>query len=171
VWSTPVTTGQKEVTMISTWGFPMLDRLIDDVMNDVSGTAFGRNGTQNIHAPAIDVRANDEEIVFVCDVPGLKQEDLEVTLEADVLTIKGQRRYAGSEKDRVWLGRSHGAFARSFTLPDGVDPEKMSADLADGVLTLRVPKHPRAKPRRIAIASGAKQLEAKNPKGRMTHPG
>lgn len=148
--------------MMSTWGFPMLDRLIDDVMNDVSGTAFGRTGTQSNYSPAIDVRANDREIVFACDVPGLKDEDLEVTLESDVLTIKGQRRYQGGEKDRVWLGRSYGAFARSFTLPDGVDPEKMSAELADGVLTIRIPKHPKAMPRRIPIGGGAKQLEAKN---------
>lgn len=145
--------------MLSTWGFPMLDRLIDDVMNDVSGTAFGKNGTQSTYSPAIDVRANDEEIVFACDVPGLKQEDIEVTLENDVLTIKGQRRYQGREQDRVWLGRSYGAFARSFTLPDGVDPEKMSADLADGVLTIRVPKLPKAKPRRIEIGGGAKRLK------------
>jgi HSP20 family protein len=152
--------------MLSTWGFPMLDRLIDDVMNDVSGTAFGKNGSQSIYAPAIDVRANDEEIVFACDVPGLKQEDLEVTLEADVLTIKGQRRYQGGEEDRVWLGRSYGAFERSFTLPEGVDPERMTADLSDGVLTIHIPKHPKAKPRRIQIGGEAKQLEghAKNPK-------
>lgn len=148
--------------MLSTWGFPMLDRLIDDVMNDVSGTAFGRSGIQSTYAPAIDVRANDEEIVFVCDVPGLRHDDLEVTLESDVLTIKGQRRYHGGEKDRVWLGRSYGAFSRSFTLPEGMDPEKMSADLADGVLTIRVPKHPKAKPRRIEINGAAKQLNAKS---------
>lgn len=150
--------------MLSTWGFPMLDRLIDDVMNDVSGTAFGSTGSQSNHSPAIDVRANDDEIVFVCDVPGLKQGDLEVTLEGDVLTIKGQRRYTGGEKDRVWLGRSYGAFARSFTLPEGVDPEKMAAGLEDGVLTIRVPKHPKAKPRRIEIGSGVgtKRLEQKN---------
>ena len=148
--------------MLQSWGFPMLDRLIDDVMNDVSGTAFGRNGSQSTYSPAIDVRAKDEEIVFVCDVPGLKQEDLEVTLESDVLTIKGHHRYHGGEKDRVWLGRSYGEFARSFTLPDGVDPEKMAADLSDGVLTIRVPKHPKAKPRRIEIANGTKQLKQNN---------
>lgn len=148
--------------MLTTWGFPMLDRLIDDVMKDVSGTAFGRTGSSSTYAPAIDVRANDEEIVFACDVPGLKQEDLEVTLESDVLTIKGQRRYHGGEKDRVWLGRGYGAFERSFTLPDGVDPENMAAELADGVLTIRVPKHPKAKPRRIAIGGGTKQLKEQN---------
>lgn len=140
---------------------PMLDRLFDDVMNDVASTA-GPTRTQAAFSPAIDVRANTEEVVFVCDVPGLKAEDLEVTIESGTLTIKGQRKYQGSEKDRVWLGRGYGAFHKSFTLPDLVDADRMAADLADGVLTIRVPKKPEAKPRRIEIGrSGHKQLGEK----------
>jgi HSP20 family protein len=143
------------MTMSTTWNaFPMLDRLFDDVMNGVAGTAFGTGAIQGAYAPAIDVRANDDEIVFVCDVPGTRQEDLEVTLEAGTLTIKGQRRYEGGDKDQVWLGRSYGAFERSFTLPDYVDADAMRADLSDGVLTIRVPKQAKAKPRRIAIGGG-----------------
>lgn len=136
--------------MLSAWNaalpVSMLDRLFDDVMSDVRGTASGAT-----YSPAIDVRANDEEIVFVCDVPGVKQEDLEVTIDKGVLTIKGQRRYEGNEKDRVLLGRAYGSFARSFTLPEGVDADRMAAELADGVLTLRVPKQPKPQPRRITI--------------------
>lgn len=144
--------------MLTAWNaFPMLDRLFDDVMQDVSGTAHGTAAT---YSPAIDVRANDDEIVFVCDVPGLKHEDLDVTVEGGVLTIKGQRRYEGNGNDRVWLGRSYGAFTRSFTLPDLVDADKLTADLSDGVLTISVPKQPKAKPRRIEIGrgNGHKQL-------------
>jgi HSP20 family protein len=138
--------------MLTAWNaFPMLDLLFDDVMQDVSGTA---HGTATTYSPAIDVRANDDEIVFVCDVPGLKREDLEVTVEGGVLTIKGQRRYEGKGNDRVWLGRSYGAFTRSFTLPDLVDADRMTADLSDGVLTIAVPKQPKAKPRRIEIGGG-----------------
>jgi HSP20 family protein len=147
--------------MLTAWSaLPMLDRLFDDVMNDVSGTALGTGEAKRAYAPAIDVRANDDEIVFVCDVPGLKHEDLEVSVSGGALTIKGQRRYEGSDKDRVWLGRSYGAFARSFTLPELVDADRMTADLADGVLTIRVPKQPKAKPRRIAIGGpgGHRQL-------------
>jgi HSP20 family protein len=106
----------------------------------------------------IDVRANEDAIVFVADVPGIKQEDLEVTLDDGVLTIKGQRRYEGTGKEKVWLGRSYGAFQRSFTLPETVDPEKLTADLADGVLTVRVAQLPRAKPRRISITPRSPQL-------------
>ncbi len=148
--------------MMTAWtAFPMLDRLFDDVMNGVAGTALGTAEASRSYVPAIDVRANTDEIVFVCDVPGLKKDDLEITLEADTLTIKGQRRYEGDENDRVWLGRAYGSFERSFTLPDVVDPEHMTADLADGVLTIRVPKKPEAKPRRIEIGRAPKQLTAK----------
>jgi HSP20 family protein len=144
----------------------MLDRLFDDVMNGVGGTALGNAAAREAFSPAIDVRANDDEVVFICDVPGLKHEDLDVTIEGSTLTIKGQRQYTGGEKDQVWLGRSYGAFEKAYTLPDLVDAEKMSAELSDGVLTIRVPKKPQAKPRRIAIGGGggAKQLSENSEK-------
>lgn len=129
--------------MLSTYAF----RLLDDVMTGASGTAQ----TARSFMPAVDVRANENEIVFTADVPGLKQDDLDVTLEEGVLTIKGQRRYEGNDKDKVWLGRSYGEFTKSFTLPDTVDPEKLTADLADGVLTVRVPQQPKVKPRKITV--------------------
>lgn len=147
--------------MLTTWNaLPLIDRLFDDVMNDVAGTALGP-AAPTAFTPAIDVRSNDEEIVFECDVPGLKHEDLDVSIEASTLTIEGQRSYAGGEKDKVWLGRAYGAFHKSFTLPDLVDAERMSAELADGVLTIRVPKRPQAKPRRIEIGGPKRLTEAK----------
>lgn len=138
--------------MTSAWSaFPMLDRLFDDVMTGIAGTAFGAAATARAFSPAVDVRANEDEIVLVADVPGVKKEDLEVTLEDGVLTIKGQRRYEGSDKEKVWLGRSYGSFERSFTLPETVDPDRLTADLADGVLTIRIAQQPKAKPKKIAI--------------------
>lgn len=146
--------------MLSTWtAFPMLDRLFDDVMNEVSGAAFGTGRTHTTFVPAIDVRANDDEVVFVCDVPGMSHGDLELTLEGGVLTIRGHRRYEGGENERVWLGRSYGQFVRSFTLPEGIDADKLSADLSNGVLTIRLPKTPRARPRRIQIGCGDGQKQ------------
>src|SRR5262249_27103399 len=140
------------ISMTSAFTLPMLDRLFDDVMTGITGTSLGAASPVRSFAPAVDVRANEEEIVFTADVPGIKQEDLEITLDDGVLTIKGQRRYEGTGKDKVWLGRSYGSFTRSFTLPETVDPERLSADLADGVLTIRVAQQPKAKPRKITIA-------------------
>ncbi len=138
--------------MNSAFSLPMLDRLFDDVMTGIAGTSLGAASPVRSFAPAVDVRANEEEIVLTADVPGIKQEDLEITLDDGVLTIKGQRRYEGNGKDKVWLGRSYGSFTRSFTLPETVDPERLTADLADGVLTIRVAQQPKAKPRKITIA-------------------
>jgi HSP20 family protein len=148
--------------MWTAWSaFPVLDRLFDDVMNGAGGTALGTAAAEGTFSPAIDVRANDEEIVLACDVPGLRREDLDVTVASGTLTIKGQRRYVGGQKDRVWLGRRYGAFERTFTLPDHVDADAMTADLSDGVLTLRIPKKAVAKPRKVEIGGLRKELGEK----------
>jgi HSP20 family protein len=145
--------------MLATWNaVSTLDRMFDDVMGSAFGTATS-NRTFNL---AIDVRASDTEVALVCDVPGVKQEDLDVTLSNHVLTIKGTRRFDGGDKEQVMLGRAYGSFTRSYTLPDSLDDEKLSAELADGVLTIRIPKLPKAQPRKIQIGGGvgqAKQLK------------
>ncbi len=143
--------------MLTTWdAVSTLDRMFDDVM----GSAFGTATSSRTFDPAIDVRANDAEVVFVCDVPGVKQEDLDITLENHVLTIQGARKFESDAKEQVMLGRAYGAFRRAFTLPDSLDEEGLAAHLADGVLTVRIPKLPKAKPRKITIGlGGSKQLE------------
>jgi HSP20 family protein len=146
--------------MFSTWqAVSTLDRMFDDVMGSTLGTASERSARR--FEPTIDVRANQEEVVFVCDVPGVKQEDLEVTLENQILTIKGTRKYANKENEQVVLERAYGSFQRAYTLPENLDASRLEAHLADGVLTIHIPKVPKAKPRKIEIGtgSGGKQLE------------
>ncbi|MDP9034553.1 MAG: Hsp20/alpha crystallin family protein, partial [Myxococcota bacterium] len=123
--------------MLTTWdAVSTLDRMFDDVM----GSALGTATNSKTFEPAIDVRASESEVVFLCDVPGVKQEDLEVTLENHVLTIKGRRKYDSNDNEQVMLGRAYGAFTRAYTLPDALDEDNLSAHLADGVLTVRIPK-------------------------------
>ena len=142
--------------MLTTWNsFPLLDRLLDDVMAGTSGTSLGSPTAARAFSPTVDVRANDEELVFTADVPGVRLDELDISLEDRVLTLKGQRRYNGDGKDKVWLERSYGSFVRSFTLPETVDPERLSADLADGVLTIRIAQAPKAKPRKVTISPRA----------------
>jgi HSP20 family protein len=143
--------------MLTTWdAVSTLDRMFDDVM----GSAFGAATNPRTFDPAIDVRASETEVAFVCDVPGIKQEDLEITLQNHVLTIKGTRKFESKDHEQVVLGRAYGSFTRAFTLADSLDEEKLSARLADGVLTVRIPRHPKAKPRKIEIGIGSdsKQL-------------
>ena len=143
--------------MLPAWNaVSTLDRMLDDVM----GSAFGTATTTRTFDPAIDVHTTDSDVIFFCDVPGVRAEDLDVTLENHVLTIKGSRKFESKENEQVMLGRAYGGFSKAFTLPDSLDEENLSANLADGVLTIRIPKHATAKPRRIPIGSGteSKQL-------------
>ncbi len=144
--------------MLSRWdAVTTLDRVFDDVMGSMLGTAT----SPRTFDPSIDVRVNENEVVFVCDVPGVKQDDLEVTLENHVLTIKGTRKFESKSDEQVMLGRAYGSFTRAFTLPDYVDDANLAANLAEGVLTIRIPKQPKAKPRKIQIGNGhdSRQLE------------
>ena len=137
--------------MLTTWD--AVSTLFDDMM----GSPLGAATNSRTFTPEIDVRATDEELLFVCDVPGLAREDLDVTLHEHVLTIKGARKLESGPGRQVLLGRSYGSFARSFTLPSSLDEEKLSADLSDGVLTIRIPKVPKAKPFKVQI--GTKQID------------
>ena len=151
--------------MLATWtGFTGMDRLIDELVGDVTdvmrkplgGTLAARSFT-----PPVDVRTNDQELVFTLDVPGLKQSDLQISVEDRVLTIRGERKYSGGADERAWVGRGYGAFNASYLLPDYVDTDQVSAHLADGVLTVRAPKHERARPRRISITGSSGDTERK----------
>jgi len=148
--------------MLTTWNrFSQLDRYFDQVMDDVMGRPIGGSLVAPTFEPHVDVRANDGELVLTLDVPGVKQSELEIKLENGVLTISGERKYSGNSDEKAWLGRRYGAFSSSFALPDYVDADHATAQLSDGVLTVRVPKHERAKPRKIAITAGAADSETK----------
>ena len=149
--------------MITAWnGFSQFDRLFDAVMNDVMGKPVGGSFAAATFTPSVDVRSNDQELCLCLDVPGLKQEDLELNIENGVLTVKGERKYDGAADERAWLGRRYGSFSATYALPDTVDTERVEAQLADGVLTIRAPKHERAKPKKIPISLGtAHAAEAK----------
>ena len=124
-----------------------LDRFIDDVM----GSALGAATNPRTFNPNVDVRASDTEVRVICDVPGVKREDLDITLENRVLTIRGSRSFESNENEQVMLGRSYGEFQRQFALPDSLDDTNLSANLANGVLTVSIPKQPKAQPTKIRI--------------------
>jgi HSP20 family protein len=85
------------------------------------------------------------------DLPGLRQEDLEIHIENDTLTIKGERKLATEPEKYLRVERRHGAFTRVFSLPDFVDQAKIEANLVDGVLTLTLPRREETRPRQIQV--------------------
>jgi HSP20 family protein len=139
--------------MLSVWDpVRLFDRMVDDVMHASLGTATNARS----YAPEVDVRSNGERLVFSFDVPGVKKEDLDITLESGVLTVKGSRKFEPTgAKEQLLLGRSYGTFSRAFSLPEHLDEEKLSANLADGVLTIEIPKLQKAQPRRITVGGAS----------------
>jgi len=141
--------------MLTVWDpVRLFDRMVDDVMHASLGTATNAR----TYAPEVDVRSNADRVLFSFDVPGVKKEDLDITLENGVLTVKGSRKFGPTApKEQLLLGRSYGTFSRSFSLPEHLDEEKLAATLADGVLTIEIPKLQKAQPRRIAIGGTSEQ--------------
>jgi HSP20 family protein len=134
--------------MMTSWNaVSTLDRMFDDVMGSALGTAKSARGFDL----AYDVRSNENEVVFVCDVPGIKKEELDITVHKRVLTISGARKFDGATKDHVVLARSYGSFKRAFALPDGIDEANLKAELTDGVLTVTIPKQAKPKPVKVQI--------------------
>lgn len=128
--------------------FRDLDRLAQQVLGTPTRPA----------AMPIDAYRRDEEFVVEFDLPGVDPDSIELTVEKNVLTVHAQRRRAGHEGVELLVGeRPHGTFSRQLFLGEGLDTERIDAQYASGVLTLRVPIAERAKPRRVAVnvAEGA----------------
>jgi HSP20 family protein len=127
-----------------------IDRL-NRMFADFYGEAFSRSAW----SPAVDIyETDDHEVVLKAELPEMKREDINLTFENGVLTIKGERKAEQETKQERFhrVERRHGVFSRSFTLPNTVDPSRISAAYKDGVLTIRLPQREEAKPKQIAVA-------------------
>jgi HSP20 family protein len=144
--------------MFATWdAISAMDRAFNDVMGAPVGSATTR---RDMNA-ATDIVAGENDVTFRLDVPGIKRDDLQLTVDNRVLTIQGIRKYDAKEGEQVLLGRAYGKFSRAFALAEVLDDERVTAQLEDGVLTVRIPKHPMAQPRKIPIAPSAPTKELK----------
>jgi len=105
--------------------------------------------------PAMDLVETDENFVLRADLPGLTESDVNIELEDNVLTISGERKAEHEEHKEGYyrVERAYGSFSRSLTLPEGVDPERVSANFDRGVLEVRIPKPEQRKPRKVTIAA------------------
>ena len=104
-------------------------------------------------APAVDIREEESRYLLSADIPGVARENIEITLEDGVLTLKGERRgeTATNGQDYSRRERMHGIFMRQFTLPETVDTQNISATVKDGVLDVVIPKQAKPQPTRITI--------------------
>jgi HSP20 family protein len=103
--------------------------------------------------PAVDILETDNELMIKADLPQVDMQDIQVEIENGTLTLKGERKFDNQEKAQGYhrIERSFGAFARYFSLPETVDPEKVKAEYKNGVLTVSLAKKELAKPRSIKV--------------------
>jgi HSP20 family protein len=137
--------------------FRGLQTLKDRMDRILEGTAPCSLGGDDVFrgawAPAVDIYEGDGELVVEAELPGLEKGDIKVNVEDGVLTLKGERKLSKETKEENYhrVERAYGAFTRSFTLPDTVDAEKISAKHKDGVLRVSLPKKPEAKPKVVDV--------------------
>jgi HSP20 family protein len=137
----------------------------DSQLNRLFTDFFGRTSQdQNLTswAPAVDIFEGEHELVVKADLPDIKPEELDIRVENNILTIRGERKFEkkAEEKNYLRVERSYGSFARSFSLANTVNSEAIKADYKDGVLTLSIPKREEAKPKQIKVNVGGQAAAA-----------
>ena len=119
---------------------------------------FGFGSGAATWVPPVDIYQNgDQELVLKAELPDMSREDIDINIENFVLTIKGEKKVATEVKEEQYhhVERRYGSFSRSFSLPQTVDPGRVSADYRQGVLTVRLPLREEAKPRSIKVEVAA----------------
>jgi HSP20 family protein len=135
-----------------------MNQLFEESFVSPSASRRGQGG----FVPALDLSETADNYLVEVVAPGLKPEDVQITLENNVLTIKGETRQETQDKQRNYhrVERRYGAFQRTIALPSTVKPDAIKAELNDGILRLDIPKAEEVKPRRIDVKVGAdKQIE------------
>jgi HSP20 family protein len=113
----------------------------------------GKDSTLTAWAPAVDIQETENELVVTADLPGISEKDLDVRVENNTLTIRGERKQEQNVNEAGYLRveRAYGSFTRSFSLPNTVNTGAIKADYLNGVLTVKMPKREDSKPKQVKI--------------------
>ena len=161
------------MTVLTRWDpfreLSALQNRMSRLFEEQYGTGREESLTTGAFVPPVDIYEDEHSIQLKLEVPGIEQKDLDIKVENNVLTVSGERKFEKEEKEENFrrVERRYGSFTRSFTLPNTVNPEDVSADYNDGVLKIRLGKRAEAKPKQIKvnIGEGGKVLEAKKTPG------
>ena len=138
---------------------------LQEQINRVLGEMVGRTAEESNStpwAPAVDIYETEHELVVKADLPEVNPQDLDIRVENNILTIRGERKFENKvkEEDYLRIERAYGSFSRSFSLANSVNSEAIKADYHNGVLTLNIPKREEAKPKQIRVNVGTPALAA-----------
>ena len=138
-------------------------RLVNSFLGPSGGYTGAGNGGSSAWLPPVDITETENSLVLAFDLPGLKEDDIQIELDENVLTVSGQRerKEERKEDDFYRYERRFGSFSRSVALPAGVSDENIHANYENGVLEITVPKPEQYKPRRIQIGGGSQAIEGK----------
>jgi HSP20 family protein len=136
-----------------------MNRLFSTFFDTPTGRSGGNGNATRRWIPAMDLTETGEHFVLKADLPGVAESDVNIEVENNVLTISGERKTEHEEKHEGYyrLERAMGSFARSLTLPEGIDAGAVTASYDNGVLEVRIPKPAEAKPQKVQIAVGGSQ--------------
>ena len=157
------------MTMITRWDPFRELNTITDRMNRLFQETYGpqsrEEGLTSSFVPAVDIYEDEHYVTVKMEVPGIDQKDIDVRLENNTLTVRGERKFDKDEKEENFhrIERRYGSFYRAFTLPNTLDGEKVQADYENGILKIKLAKKAEAKPKqiRVNIGSGQKTIENK----------
>ena len=138
---------------------------LQEQINRVFGDGVGRTGEESNltpWAPCVDIYETENELVVKADLPDVNPQDLDIRVENNILTIRGERNFEDkvNEDNYLRIERTYGSFSRSFSLATSVNSEAIKADYQNGVLTLSIPKREEAKPKQIKVNVGTHAMAA-----------
>ncbi len=130
-----------------------MNQLFNQVFGGLEGFGFEQPLTSANFLPPVDILEDEHNITLQAEIPGVKEEDLNITLENNLLTIAGERKFQDEEKKDNFhrIERRYGKFTRTFTLPAGVDTQNVNATFENGVLNITLPKREEFKPKQVKI--------------------
>ena len=148
-------------TMITRWEpFRNMSNLQEQVNRLFDASFRGKEeSTLTAWAPSVDIYETENELVVKADIPDVNEKDIDVRVENNMLTIRGERKFEQKVKEENYLRveRTYGTFSRSFTLPNTINTEAIKAEYKQGVLTVELPKRAESKPKqvRVNVTNGA----------------
>ncbi|MFO8064864.1 MAG: Hsp20/alpha crystallin family protein [Spirochaetota bacterium] len=130
-----------------------VDRLRDEINRLFDDDWFGGSMFDGALAPRMDVQDSDDQVLVTAELPGVDIKDVDVSVSGNVLTIKGEKKDEHKEENGDYYHRERwsGSFQRSLTLPDAIDPDKVEAEMKEGVLRITFPKREEVKPKQINV--------------------